>query len=361
MQPTHASPTWTPVLYRADSSEDQKALAGLRETGKIQEEHDTLEDQLLELLVTRNPAIQQNPALIAEALQAYGGGRDWAEMGCWVYYPWRQCLVHLLPEDEFVELRTNRNRNRITRQEQVTLASKTVGIVGLSVGSSFAIALAMERSCSTLRLSDFDTLQLSNMNRIRTGVYSLGLPKGVITAREIAEIDPFLRVELSLDGLRSEQADAFFDGLDLVCDACDEVRTKALIRHIAKSRGIPVIMETSDRGMLDVERYDTPEEIPDGYLHGRIDEANLFAMRHASGWDQAYLDLFVDLEQASTRGVQSLQEVGQSLVGWPQLYSDVASGGAFAAQATRKILLGQSMPDDRYYLALDEHIVESLH
>ena len=82
-------------------------------------------------------------------------------------------------------------------------------------------------------------------------------------------------------------------------------------------------------------------------------------MLEASAWNADYLDLFVDIGQASSRGVQSLQEVGVSLVGWPQLYSDVAAGGAFATQATRKILLGESMPDARLYLALDEQFSES--
>ncbi len=33
---------------------------------------------------------------------------------------------------------------------------------------------------------NFDTLELSNLNRIRTGVHNMGIPKVVITAREIA-------------------------------------------------------------------------------------------------------------------------------------------------------------------------------
>ncbi len=314
----------------------------------------------MELLVTRKPSLKQNPAALAGEVEAYIHGRDWEQCGIWVWYPWRQTMVHVLDREAFIELRTNRNRNRITREEQAVLNQKTVGIVGLSVGSSYALALAMERSCGKLRLADFDTLQLSNMNRIRTGIFSLGMPKGVVTAREIAEIDPFFPVELHLNGFIEEESSEFLDGLDIVCDACDEVSAKARIRKEAKERRLPVIMETSDRGMLDVERYDMPESIPAGYLHGRIDEETMGQLLNAPGWEPAHLDLFVDLAQASERGVSSLQEVGQTLVGWPQLYSDVASGGAFAAQATRKILLGESMPDARLYLALDEQLTESV-
>ena len=351
--------TWTPIVFDGSSSADLDGLSALRLSGQIREVCDTVEEQLVELLITRAPGLKENPGGLAEAVVLELGQREWEQYGCWVYYPWRQSLVHLLAESDFIELRTNRNRNRITPEEQEALSKKTVGIVGLSVGSSYALVLAMERSCGALRLADFDTLELSNMNRIRTGVHSLGLPKGVIAAREIAEIDPFFQVELHLEGLKKEASDLFFQGLDVVCDACDDVGVKALIRWKARELGIPVIMETSDRGMLDVERYDHPEHIPSGFLHGRISEEMMSEMLEASAWNPDYLDLFVDLGQASSRGVQSLQEVGVSLVGWPQLYSDVAAGGAFATQATRKILLGESMPDARLYLALDEQFSES--
>ncbi len=351
---------WTPELLELSLSKDRERYDQLRSAGEVREVFDTLEDQLMELLVTRNPGLKQNPIALAEAVEEYIKRRDWQECGVWVWYPWRQTMVHVLHKEDFIELRTNRNRNRITTEEQEVLRQKTIGIVGLSVGSSFALVLAMERSCGRLRLADFDTIQLSNMNRIRTGVFSLGIPKGIVTAREIAEIDPFFPVELFLSGFVEEDAGVFLEGLDIVCDACDDLSAKALLRREARKRELPVIMETSDRGMLDIERYDLPDSIPEGYLHGRIDEETMEELINAPGWEPAYLDLFVDLSQASERGVSSLNEVGQTLVGWPQLYSDVASGGAFAAQATRKILLGESMPDARLYLALDEQLSESV-
>ena len=85
---------------------------------------DTLEDQLIELLVTRQPALKQNPAALAEQVEAYVNGRDWEQCGVWVWYPWRQTMVHVLDQEDFIELRTNRNRNRITREEQALLRQK---------------------------------------------------------------------------------------------------------------------------------------------------------------------------------------------------------------------------------------------
>ncbi|HRF79656.1 MAG TPA: hypothetical protein PL070_06180, partial [Flavobacteriales bacterium] len=90
--------------------------------------------------------------------------------GVWVFYPWADRLVHLLDEPEFALVRTDRNRNKITREEQAELATKKVGVIGLSVGQSVSLTLALERSFGEIRLADFDTLELSNLNRIRSGV-----------------------------------------------------------------------------------------------------------------------------------------------------------------------------------------------
>jgi len=318
---------------------------------------DTLEDQLVELLTIRNPKLKERPEQLAKEIRSVVGTDGWESFGVWAYYPWRNTWVRLLEESAFIEVRTNRNRNKITAAEQSQLADKRVGIVGLSVGSALAISLAMERICGSLRLADFDTLELSNLNRIQTGVHHLGTPKTVAIARAIAEIDPYFQVELVHEGFTAENAEGFFDGLDLVSDACDQVKAKANLRWQAKQKGIPLIMETSDRGMLDIERYDWPDT---PFLHGRVSESMLHEMRRADGWTPDFFDAFIDVSAASERGRLSLSEVGNSLVGWPQLYSDVAGGGAHAAQAIRKILLGEPVADARLYLEWDEQLVESI-
>ena len=107
---------------------------------------------------------------------------------------WAEKLVHILDEQEFAIVRTNRNKHKITSQEQQELATKKIGVMGLSVGQSVSLTLAMERGFGELRIADFDELDLSNINRIRTGIYNLKIKKTVIVAREIAEIDPYLNV-----------------------------------------------------------------------------------------------------------------------------------------------------------------------
>ncbi|XFE76024.1 ThiF family adenylyltransferase [Algoriphagus halophilus] len=92
-------------------------------------------------------------------------------------------MVHVLAEEEFIKIRTLRNNFKITPSEQDLLSKKKVGIVGLSVGQSIALAMTLERGYGEIRLADFDTLELSNLNRLKAGVTSLGLEKVILAAR----------------------------------------------------------------------------------------------------------------------------------------------------------------------------------
>jgi hypothetical protein len=90
--------------------------------------------------------------------------------GVWILYPWRKSIVRVLDEEDFVFLRTIRNRDKITEHEQERLLNKTIGIVGLSVGYSVLMSIALERVAGTIRIADFDTLP-----RWQSGVYLMKL------------------------------------------------------------------------------------------------------------------------------------------------------------------------------------------
>ncbi|MEI8280225.1 MAG: Rv1355c family protein, partial [Bacteroidota bacterium] len=235
---------------------------------------------------------------------------------------------------------------------------KKVGIIGLSVGQSIALTLAMERGFGELRLTDFDTLDLSNLNRIRTGVHNLGIKKVVIAAREIAEIDPFLNVTCFDQGMTEENMDDFFTKngkLDLLIDECDGLDMKIISRYKARELGIPVLMDTSDRGMLDVERYDLNPRMP--ILHGLIGDLDPKSISALSNEEKIPIVLQIaGAGQISKRGKASMIEVGQSISTWPQLASSVVLGGAVAADVTRRLLLGQFNDSGRYYIDLEELI-----
>lgn len=312
---------------------------------------DALQKQLAELLQLRQPGLRLQQEDLKNGMNELLGDLGFHEYGVWAYYPWNNRLIHLVDAAEFYELRTSRNQYKITREEQDLLATKKIGVVGLSVGNAIAVTMAMERICGEIRLADFDTLDLTNLNRIRCGIHQLGLNKAVVTAREIAEIDPFIEVKVFDDGLTPENIAAFFSAggqLDLIADECDSLEMKFMIRKHARKLGVPVVMETSDRGMLDVERFDLESDRP--LFHGRI--AALGEPEPGPIPPQLrmqYLMSIVDYQQISDRLRSSYAEIGQTITTWPQLASAVIMGGGTTTDVSRRILLNQFRDSGRYY------------
>ncbi len=349
-----------PVFFRTANPSAQNALDSLIASGDVTFVHDEIYGQLHELIKMKSPSVKIKEEDYAGLISSHLAGTDIDTYGVWVYYPWNRRLVHMLDKDEFIQVRSNRNQYKITRREQEVLGTKIIGIIGLSVGQSIALTLAMERGFGELRLTDFDTLELSNLNRIRSGVHNLGVPKVVITAREIAEIDPFLKVNCFFDGLTEENMDAFFTGngkLDLLVDECDSLDVKILARYKARELGIPVIMDTSDRGMLDVERFDLEPDRP--LLHGTIDNVDPKTIKGLSTEDKIPVMLqMLGIENISLRAKASMLEVEQTINTWPQLASSVVLGGAVGADVCRRILLDQFHESGRYYIDLDELVAD---
>lgn len=318
--------------------------------------YDELVSQLEELVKSLFPQRKLSKNDLSLAIDEHLNGKSMQEYGVWVFYPWSNRLVHILDEKEFVLLRTNRNRNKITNEEQEILSTKKVGIIGLSVGQSVAITMAMERSCGELRIADFDTLELSNLNRIRTGVHNLGLKKTVAVAREIAEIDPFLKTTCYHEGVTEENIDQFLTvggQLDILVDECDSLDMKILCRQRAKSFKIPVVMESSDRGMVDIERFDIDPDRP--ILHGYIDHLEVDNIKWAKSTEEKlpYVLAILGYETISNRLKTSMQEIGKTISTWPQLASSVTMGGGIGADVCRKIALNQTKSSGRFFVDID--------
>jgi molybdopterin/thiamine biosynthesis adenylyltransferase len=347
---------YRPVFFRLDREEDQERFSHLLESGMPMQVYDQLQGQLGELITSRSPHRTFSQADLDLEVRAWLADMKASHCGVWVYYPWSGRLVHLLDEREFIELRTTRNLYKITTAEREVLAQKKIGIMGLSVGQSIALTVSMERSCGEIRLADFDLLELSNLNRIRSGVHNLGISKVIVAAREIAEIDPFLPVTCFPQGVHAENIDQFLlEGgrLDVLVDECDSLDIKILARYRARALGIPVVMTTSDRGLLDVERFDREPDRP--LLHGLIPDLDPGTLKGLSNEDKVpYILPMLGVETLSTRAKASMVEIGQSITTWPQLASSVVLGGAMGADVCRSIALGHSHASGRYFVDLEE-------
>ena len=347
-----------PRFFRISNPEEASALEALLEQNPSIRVFDALTGQLEELVKVLHPTRRFTAAQLAEGVSRHLAGVAAEAYGVWVYYPWSGRVVHILDEKEFIELRTSRNLYKITREEREVLAGQKIGIIGLSVGQSIALTMAMERTFGEVRLADFDSLELTNMNRIRTGLHNLGVPKAVIAAREIAEMDPFLKVNCYLEGISEENIDDFLvkgGKLNILVDECDSLDVKFLCRHRARAQRIPVVMETSDRGMIDIERFDLEPDRP--ILHGLLPQVDPAEVKAYGGPERLNLVLaIVGQETMSERARQSMREIGQTITTWPQLASSVALGGAVGTDVCRRISLETIRHSGRYYVDLDEII-----
>ncbi len=277
------------------------------------------------------------------------------EPDTWVHYPWRRTVVGLLGPAAFRRLRLDRNRNKITADEQERLSRLRVGVAGLSVGHAAGHTLALEGLCGALRLADFDAIDLSNLNRIPATVLDLGVNKAVVAARRIAELDPFVALSVVEDGVTADGVGAFLDGLDVLIEEADSLDVKVLLREEARRRGIPVVMVTSDRGLLDVERFDLEPDRP--LFHGLVGDLDSAQLRGLSTTDKVpHVMRILGAADLSPRIAASMVEVGRTLSTWPQLGGDVALGAATVAAAVRRLGLGLPLASGRIRIDLDEDL-----
>jgi len=246
----------------------------------------------------------------------------------------------------FRAVRLDRNRNLITTEEQARLGALRIGVAGLSVGHIIAHTLAAQGLCGELRLADFDRMELSNLNRVPATVLDLGLNKAEVAARRIAELDPYLPVHVMDAGLTAETVDEFLEGLDIVVEECDSLDIKAILRERARARRIPVLMATSDRGLLDVERFDLEPERP--ILHGLLGDLDYGRLAGMGSREKVpHLLRFLEAEQLSPRILASVVEIDRTLSTWPQVSGDVVLGATAITEAVRRIGLGESLRSGR--------------
>lgn len=131
--------------------------------------------------------------------------------------------------------------------------SAHVAIVGIGgVGSWVAEALARS-GIGTITLVDLDDICLTNTNRqIHALEGTVGRPKITVMAERLRAINPEITVIEESLFFSESTAEAFFSKpFDLVVDAIDSVRQKALLLAMAKERKIAAVTVGGAGGRID--------------------------------------------------------------------------------------------------------------
>lgn len=334
------SKSYQPIIFAVANSEEE-AFYELCKNRNVQL-IDTIRKQLLDLARVKLPSAGQKEweNFVTNMLE---GHQSQTTYGNWVYLPWQDKVVHLLPEDDYFQVITNRNQMKITKEEQKHLRTKTIGVVGLSVGAEAAITIAQEHLCGEIVIADFDELELSNINRLNARFDEIGLPKTVITARRITGINPYLTITVFNEGINEENTDTFLERLDLLLEECDHLSLKFTIRQKAKKLGLNIIYAADECGLLSIEPYAYARDLP--VFHGNITQPHPSKESYPS--DQEFMKALTDWlggwDFISERSRQSVLKIGESLCGYPQLASEARFAAGQAGHIARRLLLGQKI------------------
>ena len=101
-------------------------------------------------------------------------------------------------------------------------------------------------------------------------------------------------------------------------------------------------MDTSDRGLLDVERFDLEPDRP--LFHGLLGDVQASDLVGLSTHDKIpYVLRILEPAQLSSRMAASMAEIDETLTTWPQLGGDVSLGAATIAAAIRRLGRGEHL------------------
>jgi hypothetical protein len=337
--------------------ERSASIEDFRGSHKPTREIDRYEEMLEELFLVRNPRFKFVPdhaKEFAAFLEEHKGGRRLDEVGEWVYFPWNGILMHYLSEADHFEVRTARNRNLITKEEQDRLYSGVVAIAGLSVGSHPALTLSMMGASKRIHIADADEISASNLNRIRYDYTRIGEKKCDVVKELIYQMNPYADVRAFNKGVNPDNVDAFLEDVDVLVEEVDHLETKISLRLEAKKRKIPVVMGTDngDGVILDIERFDLHPDLK--LFNGVIGDVTIEEFKRFPPTELPKLATKIaGPKVVAPRMLTSLLEVGKTLYSWPQLGDAATLCGVAVAFVVKRILLEEAVREGKVEVNLD--------
>ncbi|MEK9176909.1 MAG: ThiF family adenylyltransferase [Patescibacteria group bacterium] len=333
-----------------------EAMPAIRERLKPERVLDTYRLQLEDLFLLRNPKHRfdknyQEP--FANFITGHSQSGSLEACGSWVYFPWNRTLVHYLADADHQEVRTGRNRNLITKEEQDRFYGFRVGVAGLSVGSHGALTTVLMGGARVIKLADPDFISPTNLNRLRFDFTQIGMNKAEAIAQYIYQLNPYAEVILYTDGITEENVDSFMDGIDILVEELDDIEVKVRMREEAKKRKLPVIMATdnSDNVIMDIERFDLAPNSP--IFYGMLEGMDLKEIKKSPQKMFEAMGKIIGLSFVPSRALNSVFEVGKTIYSWPQLASAATLSGAVIAYAIRKIALGEKVREGKFDINLE--------
>lgn len=283
-------------------------------------------------------------------------GRDESAVGVWVYLPWLKLLVHSVNQEEYIQLRTARNRNLISNDDQIKLYNRTISVIGLSVGLNILTAMVRLGIGNKFIVADSDTVSISNFNRSMYSLANLGSPKSSVASESLLLIDPFLEIKALNEGLMDEHINDLLKQSAIVIDTFDSFDLKIKLRKAAKKLKVPIISCFDiDKGvLLIVERYDIESNLDLNYFLNGHSETEFYKKDISTKEKTNFFINVIGKEYHSSDMLESVSKVGTFLTGYPQLVISTSFAASLLTYAAHEIVLNESFASMRKFFSLSE-------
>jgi len=141
------------------------------------------------------------------------------------------------------------------------LRAARVAVVGLGGVGSWVVEALARSGVAGLVLFDLDHVAESNINRQAQALgRTLGQSKAQALAERVADIHPGCRVLCVEDFVTPENWPALLpSAVDVLVDACDQVRAKAALAGWALATGVPVVCVGAAGGKRQAERVEVAD------------------------------------------------------------------------------------------------------
>ena len=158
---------------------------------------------------------------------------------------------------------------RFSPEIREKLSAAHVAVAGLGgLGSNISVMLARS-GVGHLLLVDFDTVDVTNLNRQAYGIPHLGMTKCEAIQKTLADINPYLDIETHILRVTEENATALFKGSPIVCEAFDRADQKAmLVGTLLRETECTVVSGIGMAGYSDSNRIRTEKRLSRLYVCG---------------------------------------------------------------------------------------------
>ena len=148
------------------------------------------------------------------------------------------------------------------------LKNARVAVAGLGgLGSNIAMAL-IRAGVGELLLVDFDTVDITNLNRQNYYIKLLGMKKTDAARDILLGINPYANITVKDVFVTADNAALIFDGFDLVCEAFDRAENKAMLVNALLPLGKTLICGSGMAGYLSANTVKTRKAADRLYICG---------------------------------------------------------------------------------------------